>query len=86
MYSILCTVYIVYTILVCSHCMYACTGCILVFLVPYLPYNSSFLISTPPYLYRALSMGVHESQSLFWERMIFQSREFWEYFTPIVHR
>jgi len=35
---------------------------------------------------RALSMGVHESQSLFWERMIFQSREFWIWATPIVHK
>lgn len=33
----------------------------------------------------ALSMGIHESQSLFWERYIFQSKEFWEYATPIVH-
>ena len=29
-------------------------------------------------------MGVHESQSLLWERMVFQSREFWEYMTPSV--
>ena len=35
---------------------------------------------------RALSMGVHESQSLFWERMIFQSRDFWVYATPLVHK
>eukprot|EP01041_Mallomonas_annulata_P007569 gene7569-15522_t len=35
---------------------------------------------------RALSMGVHESQSLFWERMIFQSREFWIWCTPLVHK
>ena len=27
---------------------------------------------------RALSMGVHESQSLFWERYVGQSLEFWE--------
>ena len=27
---------------------------------------------------RALSMGVHESQSLLWERMVFQSKEFWQ--------
>jgi carboxypeptidase Taq len=33
---------------------------------------------------RALSMGVHESQSLLWERMVFQSREFWVYATPLV--
>lgn len=31
-------------------------------------------------------MGVHESQSLFWERLIFQSREFWVFATPIVHK
>lgn len=35
---------------------------------------------------RALSMGVHESQSLLWERMIFQSPEFWHWITPIVHK
>lgn len=35
---------------------------------------------------RPLSMGVHESQSLFWERMIFQSRDFWVYATPLVHK
>lgn len=34
---------------------------------------------------RALSMGIHESQSLFWERMVFQSMEFCEYFIPILH-
>jgi Zn-dependent M32 family carboxypeptidase len=31
-------------------------------------------------------MGVHESQSLLWERMIFQSPEFWYWITPIVHK
>ena len=31
-------------------------------------------------------MGVHESQSLFWERMIHQSREFWEWATPLMHK
>jgi Zn-dependent M32 family carboxypeptidase len=35
---------------------------------------------------RALSMGVHESQSLLWERMVFQSAEFWEYATPLLHK
>lgn len=35
---------------------------------------------------RPLSMGTHESQSLFWERMIFQSREFWEWAVSVVHR
>lgn len=35
---------------------------------------------------RALSMGVHESQSLFWERMIFQSKDFWIWATPIFHK
>jgi carboxypeptidase Taq len=34
---------------------------------------------------RALSMGVHESQSLLWERMVFQSTEFWDFMTPTVH-
>eukprot|EP00903_Cladosiphon_okamuranus_P009155 g8748.t1 len=33
---------------------------------------------------RALSMGVHESQSLLWERMIFQSRPFWKFAGPLV--
>uniref|UniRef100_A0A7S1TXU1 Carboxypeptidase Taq n=2 Tax=Phaeomonas parva TaxID=124430 RepID=A0A7S1TXU1_9STRA len=33
---------------------------------------------------RALSMGVHESQSLLWERMVFQSRAFWKYMAPKV--
>jgi Zn-dependent M32 family carboxypeptidase len=31
-------------------------------------------------------MGVHESQSLFWERNIFQSREFWDFLTPLIHK
>ncbi|KAM3570626.1 hypothetical protein VYU27_007320 [Nannochloropsis oceanica] len=30
---------------------------------------------------RALGMGVHESQSLIWERMVFQSRPFWTFAT-----
>jgi carboxypeptidase Taq len=34
----------------------------------------------------ALCMGVHESQSLFWERMIFQSLDFWVWATPIFHK
>lgn len=34
---------------------------------------------------RALSMGVHESQSLLWERMVLQSREFWDFATPLFH-
>jgi carboxypeptidase Taq len=33
----------------------------------------------------ALSMGVHESQSLLWERMVGQSKSFWTYLTPLVH-
>ncbi|CAM9329111.1 unnamed protein product [Ectocarpus sp. 4 AP-2014] len=33
---------------------------------------------------RALSMGVHESQSLLWERMVFQSRPFWKFAAPLV--
>jgi len=35
---------------------------------------------------RALSMGVHESQSLLWERMVFLNRAFWDYATPIFHK
>ena len=31
---------------------------------------------------RALSMGIHESQSLFWERYVGQSREFWRAMHP----
>jgi carboxypeptidase Taq len=31
-----------------------------------------------------LSMGIHESQSLTWERMVGLSPSFWEHFTPIV--
>jgi len=34
----------------------------------------------------SLSMGAHESQSLFWERCIGQSRGFWKFAAPIVHR
>mmetsp|Transcript_30226 Transcript_30226/g.82674 ORF Transcript_30226/g.82674 Transcript_30226/m.82674 type:complete len:380 (+) Transcript_30226:2-1141(+) len=30
----------------------------------------------------ALSMGIHESQSLLWERMVLQSRAFWNYVAP----
>lgn len=33
----------------------------------------------------ALSMGSHESQSLFWERMVAQRPEFWEAILPMVH-
>lgn len=31
---------------------------------------------------QALSMGVHESQSLFWERMVGKSLSFWKWATP----
>jgi Zn-dependent M32 family carboxypeptidase len=31
---------------------------------------------------QALSMGVHESQSLFWERMVAKSLPFWKWATP----
>jgi Zn-dependent M32 family carboxypeptidase len=31
-------------------------------------------------------MAVHESQSLLWERMVGQSRAFWKWATPIVHK
>eukprot|EP00629_Pelagomonadales_sp_RCC1024_P000531 CAMPEP_0119277994 /NCGR_PEP_ID=MMETSP1329-20130426/18268_1 /TAXON_ID=114041 /ORGANISM="Genus nov. species nov., Strain RCC1024" /LENGTH=521 /DNA_ID=CAMNT_0007278491 /DNA_START=166 /DNA_END=1728 /DNA_ORIENTATION=+ len=34
---------------------------------------------------KALSMGTHESQSLLWERMVLQSRAFWDYATPLFH-
>lgn len=34
----------------------------------------------------ALGMAVHESQSLLWERMVGQSRSFWQWITPIVHK
>lgn len=33
---------------------------------------------------RALSMGVHESQSLLWERMVFLSLPFWKFAAPLV--
>jgi len=33
----------------------------------------------------ALSMGVHESQSLLWERMVLQSKPFWEFAAPLFH-
>lgn len=33
----------------------------------------------------ALSMGSHESQSLFWERMVAQRPEFWQAILPLVH-
>jgi Zn-dependent M32 family carboxypeptidase len=33
----------------------------------------------------ALSMGTHESQSLFWERHVGLSKAFWNYATPIAH-
>ena len=34
---------------------------------------------------RALSIGIHESQSLFWERYVGQSLEFWEANLPAFH-
>ena len=34
----------------------------------------------------ALGMATHESQSLLWERMVGQSRAFWVWATPIVHK
>ncbi len=33
-----------------------------------------------------LSMAIHESQSKFWETMIGQSHEFWEYFFPLLQK
>lgn len=35
---------------------------------------------------RAAGMGVHESQSLLWERMVGMSEEFWEHYWPAVLR
>ena len=35
---------------------------------------------------QALGMATHESQSLLWERMVGQSRAFWIWVTPIVHK
>lgn len=32
----------------------------------------------------ALSMGIHESQSLLWEKQVGQSKAFWKYFYPIL--
>ncbi len=37
-------------------------------------------------LCEALSMGIHESQSKFWETMIGQSFEFWEHFFPTLQK
>ena len=34
----------------------------------------------------APSLGIHESQSRFWENMIGRSKEFWRYFTPIIKK
>jgi carboxypeptidase Taq len=34
---------------------------------------------------QALSMGVHESQSLLWERLVLQSAEFWQFAAPLFH-
>lgn len=34
----------------------------------------------------SLSMGIHESQSLLWERCVGQSRAFWRFAAPIVQR
>jgi carboxypeptidase Taq len=31
-------------------------------------------------------MGVHESQSLLWERMVFQGLPFWKWVTPLFHQ
>ena len=43
-----------------------------------LPSDSDLSLDT------ALSMGVHESQSLFWERHIGKCREFWVWAGPIL--
>jgi carboxypeptidase Taq len=34
----------------------------------------------------APSLGIHESQSRFWENMIARGKPFWTYFTPIFHK
>ena len=34
----------------------------------------------------APSLGLHESQSRFWENMIARSKEFWQYFTPTIKK
>ncbi|CAM9462472.1 unnamed protein product [Chrysoparadoxa australica] len=34
---------------------------------------------------RVLSMGVHESQSLLWERMVFLNKPFWKFLMPLLH-
>eukprot|EP00633_Aureoumbra_lagunensis_P000518 CAMPEP_0197294046 /NCGR_PEP_ID=MMETSP0890-20130614/30847_1 /TAXON_ID=44058 ORGANISM="Aureoumbra lagunensis, Strain CCMP1510" /NCGR_SAMPLE_ID=MMETSP0890 /ASSEMBLY_ACC=CAM_ASM_000533 /LENGTH=517 /DNA_ID=CAMNT_0042769181 /DNA_START=163 /DNA_END=1716 /DNA_ORIENTATION=+ len=33
----------------------------------------------------AMTMGIHESQSLLWERMVMQSKPFWNFCTPLFH-
>jgi carboxypeptidase Taq len=44
-----------------------------------LPHSSALSIDA------ALSMGTHESQSLFWERHVGLSRPFWNWATPLLH-
>jgi carboxypeptidase Taq len=44
------------------------------------------LSSEPLEINKALSMGVHESQSLFWERHVGLSKEFWDRWTPSVNK
>lgn len=48
------------------------------------------LDTSPPFegtpVAKTLGMAVHESQSLLWERMIFLSKAFWQFATPIFHR
>lgn len=36
-------------------------------------------------IHQALSMGMHESQSLFWERHVGLSQSFWKYAAPVVN-
>lgn len=38
------------------------------------------LVGTP--LHKGTSMGIHESQSLFWENIVARNRHFWTYFYP----
>lgn len=34
----------------------------------------------------AVSLGIHESQSLFWEKRVGKSKSFWEYFYPLLQK
>lgn len=51
-------------------------------------YEQNVVDSGPmlPLIDRALSMGMHESQSLFWERHVGLSRDFWKYAAPLANQ